>query len=171
MVGIEPTDLDCLIADHYERAYATWKIPDPRDSAISSLLTKAIEYDQIGDLISVLSSRESDVLDAYAKRMAELAVRTRNVNELRNGIVAIGIASVISNDDREEMKLVSLLWHSAQILDLDAGAEFRAIAEAAPPTAEFLINWAVRPAKSQTIGGMHYQESQDEDGFRYKRMM
>lgn len=168
MPQIEPADLDCLIAANYGPGYVTWKLPDARDSAISALLTKALANGQVEDLADVLSWREADVLGAFSQRMAELAVRARDPGHLKNSILAIGLAGKKSRDPRDEMMVAALPWHSAKLLGLDPFAEFHAIAEAALPAAEFLLTWATWPPENQTLDVMLFQESSDEDGFRYQ---
>jgi hypothetical protein len=166
MAGPEPLNLKCLqseVADFFAPPP-----PEARDSEIFSLLEQARGSGRLGELVErVRPGRESARLSDFAGLTASLAVRRENPDVLRAGLVAVGIASITTDDIRDEIGVLALLWHSARRLGLDAAAEFRAAATAIPPASDFYAEWVNRSPRLQRLSEMGFRESSDEDGFCY----
>nr|MDT0666540.1 hypothetical protein [Micromonospora sp. DSM 115978] len=123
-----PLNIRCLL-DELPEDYEESDSPYPVDDEILALLREAEASARFPELIGLLTPRAGfDALWMFARRAATFAVRRRDPELLRAGLVAIGVASRNSLDYRDELVALSMLWHSAGLLDLDAEAEVRAAA-------------------------------------------
>ncbi|OPC81587.1 hypothetical protein B4N89_12085 [Embleya scabrispora] len=112
-------------------------------------------------------SRRWDALDTYAARMASIAVRERDSDMLRRGLVAALIAMKSTDDEREALPTLSLLYRAWEILD-DRGLCFRAprdlqVREEDDP----FVAFARRSPDDRGIRAMGYREGSDSEGFRF----
>jgi hypothetical protein len=103
----------------------------------------------------------------YASRMAVVAVRERDEDRIFRGLVGLCIEDC-SWDERETLLRLSLLYHSARKLGLDAAKTFnKAAAVATPRTGQVLRRFGAAPA---SIASMGYSEGVATDGlFDYDR--
>src|SRR5262245_33765443 len=83
----------CLAADR-SAGYISLRIPSPKDQQITELIKswmKLDEVDRIRESASLTSSQMMTLI-VYAHRVAAFAVRERNANPIRLGLIAIGLA-------------------------------------------------------------------------------
>ncbi|MFE5330830.1 hypothetical protein ACFRCG_31025 [Embleya sp. NPDC056575] len=111
--------------------------------------------------------RRWDALDTYAARMASIAVRERDSDILRRGLVAAVIAMKSTDDERETLPTLSLLYRAWEILS-DRDLPFRAprdlrVQEDDDP----LVAFARRSPDDRGIRAMGYHEGSDSEGFRF----
>ncbi|MGC0423081.1 hypothetical protein [Embleya sp. AB8] len=110
-----------------------------------------------------------EILDTYAFRMASLAVRNRDPLALRRGIVSALISMKSTDDEREVLPTLSLLYLAWELL-ADQGVPFQAPHELhVEDTEDPLINFGRRSSEDRGIRGMGYQEGSDAEGFRFVR--
>jgi len=149
-------------------SYGDPSVLQRRDDAIATLLTSLDASGRLPALIAAIDTRQSARLNAYAERMATLAVRLRDPRQLRNGLTAVAVAYETTDDPRDNLTVLSLLWRAAQLLDLDAAGEFHAAAARVPDAAAFFASWPSRKPAHQTIQDMGYLETTDADGFTFR---
>jgi hypothetical protein len=121
-------------------------------------------------LIQGLGRRAAPVLLAYGERQASRAVRTRSPEALRLSVLAMGLAAVVADDEREVMRRQPLAWHAAATLGVQPAALFALVAERLPATGRAsLFAFSRRAAKDQSLECMGYEEGADDAGFRFVR--
>lgn len=177
-----PLNIRCLTETPKDYGdYGKLLSPHPIDDEIVALLREVEASDRFPELIGALTPRVGwEALWLFARRAATFAVRRRDPELLRAGLVAIGVASRNSLDYRDELVALAMLWHSAGLLDLDAEEEVRAAAAKlplfvgtarhAPPSeaeADRLTCWLERSPRSQSLAVMGLREGKDKSGFRY----
>lgn len=164
---IELADLVCLMGRSLTH-YADQTIPHDRDLAIVELLDKTRRGSGLEQLLALVHPEvEAETLRAFGLRMASLAVRHADPGLLRRGLLAVGLASLRSMDDRDDLRALAPLWRTASLLHLGPSHEFTAAAVEFPAAGTFLLDWVDRTPDSQDLVEMGYRESTDEDGFRY----
>jgi hypothetical protein len=146
-------------------------IPSDRDREIGRVVEQLRQLDP-AQLAAILGEHYDSTLVPYAQRMASLAIRRRSREILVSGIVASGIAgSVPRVDNRDVIPSHTLLWHSAELLGLDARQEFLSVAEEiGGDGGELLESFTRRTPEKRSLKVMYYEESQDGDGFVYRRV-
>lgn len=159
-------DLDDLRPER-NPGYLAKRIPDPLDSEIASLVDTAREAGGWADLRARVGQEHESLFRLFAERMASEAVRLGNVEPLEQALIALA-AGGLERDSREAMLIVPLVYRSAELLGEDPARLFEEVAALlGGPTADTLRGFLQRPDRS--IGAMGYIESNDEDGFRYRR--
>lgn len=156
-----PLDLASLEPGENE-GYGRWALPCERDEQVAALV-----HVLSGSGTEQAQPQHAPVLLAFAERMATLARREKSPERFRNGLLAAGLASS-GGDQREVLIVLPLLWRTAEVLGLDAAAEFRSATyrlEAGDVVGDFVRR---RPA-DRSIEVMGYVEVDDELGFRYER--
>lgn len=123
---------------------------------------------QVAQAISQVSEQARDVLQAYALRMASLAVRTGERQLLFRALVALTVGG-LDRDAREALMVMAPIDNSVRRLNLNAQELFdEAAAIVGQPGSESLALWLARSDEDRSLSAMGYIESQDQDGFRYK---
>jgi hypothetical protein len=107
------------------------------------------------------------VLAVFAERAAALAVRRQDSLDLRAGLLAAVAAHATTDDPREVIPAFALLYRAAELTGQDPAAEFGTAARltGSPVPLAFLD----RDPRDRTIQAMGYEESEDEQGFRFRR--
>lgn len=150
--------------------YLKWSIPHERDGQIAEVVDRFARDIEQGRPRAPLNGDQGKALAGFAERMAALAVRERDPEHLRRGLLALGLAASVSYDIREEILVMPLLWRSAELLGIDPAHEFTAIGAAVGgPGGEQLVSFVRRSARDRGIEAMGYVEDTDEGGFRYRR--
>jgi hypothetical protein len=157
--------VDLSVLDPEENTgYLNWVLPSARDAEI----TRAVEWlRQSGRPRPTPAQRR--VLLAFAERMASLARRESSPDRVRAGLTAAALTAEDGGEEtRDALLVLPLLWRSAEVLGLDADAEFRGVA--ADVGRGELVDFAERPPADRAIDTMGYVEVDDEDlGFSYER--
>lgn len=146
------------------RGYGSKPLPDALDFAVVSDLSAVRLTGADGPMTS--RSRAADsVLEAFAERAASLAVRTRQSEWIKNGVVAL-CATSTSSDRREAAIVLCLLHDAAKRLGLSPGGMF---SEGLFLKRDLIESFLRRDEKDQSITSMGYVTGADNDGFRYVR--
>lgn len=105
----------------------------------------------------------------FSERMACLSVREKLEKYLFEGLIAHAIEGG-KFDPRENMLVLSLLYHSAVKIGADPVSLFkRASKFATGKIKEIIAGFPHRKLENRSIEAMGYIESSDKDGFRYTR--
>jgi hypothetical protein len=153
------------------RAYGPLPIPQPIDDEITELLRTWAGLDPSERLAASLRVLDNQrfTLTAYSERMASLAVRTRDIEKIFFGLLALGIDGW-RNDWRDNVTILSVHHDAAQRLSVVAEPVFeRAAALLSPKVATAFAGFLERTPATKSISAMGYVASSDDDGFRYLR--
>lgn len=147
--------------------YSPWRIPGPRDSEISALISEvstAQECEQLNRSLTLASAR---ILSAFAYRSASWAVRIVRRFPIERGIVA-ALLAVGVEDDREIIPGLSLLLRAAELIDADPVAMFDDASDILGSRAARLAHdFAHGDPADRSIEVMGYIEARDDTGFRF----
>ena len=159
------------ILDPYtHRGAGRLPIPSERDEQITRLLDRVATPENRQVLRTIFNHTHETPLTSYAERMAALAVRTKSEIPIQRGLIAAGIAAIVTTDIREVILILPVLWHSMDLLGIDPEDALAAINDRLDDDArEFLAGFARRTPENRTIESMGYIVQPDEDGFRYHR--
>jgi hypothetical protein len=148
--------------------YRSWKSPGPRDNEIASLMAAVDSERALEEHAGQVDLDVARVLNGFAERMAETAVRRRDVAWLNYGLAAVQLAAV-GEDGRQVIPTYSLLYRAAELLGLDADALFRERSYLQPaPGRETLVEFALRRPHDKSIAVMGYIERNDRDGLVFR---
>ena len=161
--------IDNVIKDlesHNTSGYRYWPLPCPMDDKISALI-KTFVHLEPADRATVFGKvKKSFLFLAFSERMAVLAVRENSESRLFDGLIA-HVLEDFSHDYRENLLILSLLYHSAVKLGSNPIELFRkAAALASPKSADRLVGFAQNPGSIRSMG---YEEITTLDGFDYRR--
>jgi hypothetical protein len=147
--------------------YGRDPLPSRRDGQIRDLLLKAVEGAGFGQVVRMVPRAGDRVLVAFAKRAASIAVRHQDAWELRAGILAVVIAQEITDDPREPLPALALLYRAAAMIGHDPVVEFATANDLTGGRAGGLFDFARRSPEDRTIEAMGYEEGNDAQGFRF----
>jgi|GEM_PF-3563424 len=167
----EASDLACLTGSAQDiRAYERSITHETRDSEITALIAKVEQRNGLAALIAMIEpGQRSAILNIYAQRTASLAVQHNDQSLLRLGLLALAVASVKTEDFRDNLATQALLWRSTELLALNPREEFERAAARVPAAADFFREWIDRPPDYQALSAMGYRESGTGDTFWFEK--
>jgi hypothetical protein len=149
--------------------YGSWPLPCPLDDEITKLIkifitATPLERKVVSEEAAKL--KLNFVFLAFSERMAILGVRENSANRLFDGLMAHVIED-FRYDYRENLLIISLLYHSTVKIGINPVDLFqRAAAFARPEAANFIVKFAENPTGIRSMG---YEEMMTPEGFSYKR--
>ena len=161
--------------DHSKRRFVGYlqrRIPDPLDEVVGRVVAEHRVAITSGSKTSSLYIGDSDaeVLGVYAQRMAVRAVRERSVEDVKLGLISLGMASSSSIDYRENLMVLALVARSAELLGVDFGSLVDETAQCLPSQAlEGFRAFARRSVEDRKIRNMGFAESGSGNDFNYVR--
>jgi hypothetical protein len=163
--------LDGAIKAKKFHGYLRLPIPHELDAIPEQLVRSCLTAEQSQwELLPALTRDAASVLLALSERQATLAVRVQSQDILTLSILAVGLAAIITDDEREGMLVMPLAWHTAGLLGLEPKDVFAMTAAGLPLAGRRgLSAFASRKPQDQTLKCMGYIEGADADGFRYIR--
>jgi hypothetical protein len=148
--------------------YGLEALPNAVDVQIRDLLRGVSNAEEFERIAIEIPSESWNMLSVFAQRAASLAVRNRSVTDLRAGLVAVQLALVLTDDYREVLPAVSLLYRAAQLIDVDPAPEFHAVgALAGNPPGNHLTQYLERDIEIKRIERMGFVEGADDSGFKF----
>jgi hypothetical protein len=169
MVIMDARALSLLDSANNE-GYGNARLPCMRDEEIAGVVRLIDGPEAFVHAKAALGHGHGAVLAAFAERMASLAVRTRSLQSLRDGLGAEQLSLAVIGDSRDSLPGLSLLFRASEILEVDPKVEFAAVAAlAAPPDNQPLLDFVGRDAEDRSLVSMGYIEDRDDDGFRFER--
>jgi hypothetical protein len=147
--------------------YGREDVPSARDGQIRDLildLTRNVTFEQVARL---LPPDADTTLSAFAERAASIAVRRRDEGELRAGLLAAALALSLSDDPREALPALALLYRAATMIGCDPDQEFAAVNDLTGDRAPDLVDFTRRAPEDQTVEAMGFHEGADTNGFRF----
>lgn len=149
--------------------YGRDELPSGRDVKIRDLLFMVTDSATFDQIICMVPRDADRVLSAFAERAASMAVRHQDARELRAGLLATALAQAITDDSREPLSALALLYRAAEMIGHDPVAEFIAANELSGGHAHGLLDFLRRSAEDRAIEAMGYGEGDDKRGFRFLR--
>ena len=124
-----------------------------------------------GEIVSQLSSPARNSFLGYASSMAVLAVRGQSPTLIEQGLIALVIEGA-SQDFRDSVKALAMLYHSATKLGMDPQKAFYKAASLAEPgiIKKEMNGFPLRQAKDRELKAFSLTEEIAEEGFRYKQL-
>jgi hypothetical protein len=150
--------------------YGRLPIPSSIDTEVECVVRFFMDQspDTKRRLLDAVIIEQQPILRAYSERMASLAVRRSDPSYIILGLVALTLAC--TDDLREALLILPLHYRSAVKMHLDPAVVFQQAASfTAPEGREMLISFLTGRPESQQVEVMGYEESRDQDGFRYQR--
>jgi hypothetical protein len=153
--------------------YGPRPIPDPLDGELYAFARSIAEPDGFAaaraQLAAADAAQPSRILAVFGERMASLAVRDADLGVLRAGLTGTALACAVTEDGREQVTAMVLLYRAAELIGADPDDEFAAAGRASgdPHAQEALLAFTRRPADARSLAAMYYVEAQDADGFRF----
>ena len=138
--------------------YLRRPIPDELDELVERIVqaySQEAPASRTSSARSGLGGAKAETLNAYAQRMAVASVRSGSTDLIRLGLIALGMATAL--DVRENVIVLSLLSHSAEILEASYADLVEKVARVVPAQAmERFRAFARRSAKDRDIRAMGY---------------
>ena len=145
-------------------------LPCSLDMQIQEIMAGIANGEEFARVRSALPRNAGEVLDTFAERMASLAVRNGSLRDLRDGLLAVQLALMLTDDHREVLPAVSLLQRASDLIGADTSREFRETAErAGDPPDNHLTRFLERSSEKKRIERMGFTEGTDDSGFRFLR--
>jgi hypothetical protein len=155
-----------LLDDAAQLAYYGSPLPSAKDDEITRLVEDylAEPAPERLKIASGLNDSQASWLGTYAHRAAIVSVRKQSPAILRNGIVALLMAALIT-DGRDSTMTLSVLYRAAQLLGLGDGAFRNAASDAPDAQAEgLLLGFLNRADPDKTVQKMGYREETGPHG-------
>jgi hypothetical protein len=147
--------------------YGSKDLPCARDGQIRDLileLVRNVSFERVTELVPHGADR---VLSAFAERAASLTVRHHDERELRAGLFAVAFALSLSDDPRDVLPAVALLYRATTMIGRSPDREFAAVNDLTGGRAPSLVDFTRRAPEDRTIEAMGFQEAADSSGFRF----
>jgi hypothetical protein len=156
--------------DRSFNGYLRRRIPHAQDDVVREFVREYLSASQAGRqaMTSRMSQQAAGVLGSFGERMGVVAVRTRSVEPLRLGLVAMGLAEGREDDPRANLYGLAVVNHSATELGTSLAALIDVVKSDLPPAAlaafTDFVGWKDRD-KSLAAFGLGTAGQGDE--FRY----
>ena len=149
--------------------YGRKELPSPRDGEIRELLVSTADSVQFEQVMLLMPRGADGVLAAFAERAASIAVRHQDERELRAGLLAAALALALTDEPREVLPVLALLYRAAEMIGHDPRLEFSSANALTGGKATGLVDFLQRSPEDRSIQAMGYEEGDDKQGFRFLR--
>jgi hypothetical protein len=159
-----PPSAQVILAPGRNPGYGPKPLPSTRDGQIRDLVLGAVGDPAAFERFTAhLPHRADRALTAFAERSASLAVRRGDPVDVRAGLLAAVAACQVTDDVREVIPAFALLYRAAELIGADPSVEFGTAARRVP------LAFLERGPRERSIQVMAYEETEDEQGFRFRR--
>ncbi|MFD7246845.1 hypothetical protein ACFV6Y_33445 [Streptomyces massasporeus] len=106
------------LRDRRFNGYLRVKLPHALDAEVEAVVTAYMTGTPSArdTIVSAVDGRVAGVFSAYGQRMASMAVRTGDIDALRRGVVATGLAEGRLEDPRDNLFVLAAVNDSASLL-------------------------------------------------------
>ncbi|MFF7043803.1 hypothetical protein ACIP4T_09310 [Streptomyces massasporeus] len=124
-----------ILRDRRFNGYLVVKLPHTLDAEVEAIVTAYMTASpSVRDaIVSDVHGRPAGVLSAYGQRMASVAVRTGDIDALRRGVVATGLAEGRLDDPRDNLFVLAAVNDSASLLGTTLQAVIDEVKGLLPP--------------------------------------
>jgi FMN phosphatase YigB (HAD superfamily) len=151
--------------------YGPTRIPSDLDWEVLSFL-RAVEAegpDAVNSAMKTATPADQSVLQCFAERMTNLAVRRNDGALLAPALLAMLVGG-LGGIEREPLIVMPLIEDATRRIGLDERALFQQVAQmVGEPGTTILMEWLGPRPGHRDISSMGYIAGSDEDGFRYIR--
>jgi hypothetical protein len=166
-----------LPRDRYKPQPGRWELLNPVPSDLDTQMHKSCEefraLSELGraQFSSAISLDEFYTLIEFARRTAVFALRERNTQILRGGLIAVAMIEAKRTDFRDILVVLALLHHTASKIGPDPDVLFRNTAKIAErQVAELMIGFADRDKQNKNLrDSWGYLEVKTEFGLGFVR--
>jgi hypothetical protein len=151
--------------------YGRDRIPSPRDEFVKSLV---LTFNTLSDgekqaAAASMNPSGASILRAFAERMANLTLRTGDLETAQLGLVAVAVVEGV--EPKEALLILPLLFEAIARSGGDPIAEFDAAAEklGIEGGAQFLKSFSSRSPRDQRMEAMGYELADTGDGPSFVR--
>lgn len=149
--------------------YISDSIPNSVDIQIRDLLQSVDSEEGFAQMRTQIPRDSWNVLRLFAERAASLAVREESRLDVRVGLVAAEFALAYTDDFRDVLPAVSLLYRAAELIGIDPVLEFNSVALlTGDPAGSHVMKYLRRSPENRTIERMGFIEGVDGSGFRFQ---
>ena len=130
--------------------YAGRPIPDGSDGPVEALLAAYVAIaDEPGSVPELsVSQHLARVLVVFGERMATLALRTRDEEPLRRGLLAVGLAAG-QDDERDILVVLPLFRHAADWLRVEPAKAYLDVRRHVPQEGREFLDELVRDGRQR----------------------
>jgi hypothetical protein len=108
----------------FRAGYGKEPLSNDLDERIQALMQSVRSREEFAAARSAAGNRAWGMLNAFAERMASIAVRSSSTSDLRDGLVAVQLALVLTDDYRDVLPTVSLLHRASELIGTDPCRSF-----------------------------------------------
>ncbi|WP_329338161.1 hypothetical protein OG866_25610 [Streptomyces sp. NBC_00663] len=158
------------LRDRRFNGYLKVRLPHPLDAEVKAVVVAYWAGSAEGKegLLEGVDGRVAGVLNAYAQRMASIAVRTGSVDDLRRGVVAAALAHGRLDDYRNSLFVLSTVHDSASLIGTSLGKVLDGLKGVLPPAGlDTLRTFDRRDERSKSLKAFGRRRSGAGDTFRY----
>ncbi|MFH9888020.1 hypothetical protein ACH4OQ_38250 [Streptomyces luteogriseus] len=107
-----------ILRDRRFNGYLGVRLPHALDAEVEAIVTAYMTASPSvrNTMVNEVHGRAAGVLSAYGQRMASVAVRTGDIDALRRGVVATGLAEGRLDDPRNNLFVLAAVNDSASLL-------------------------------------------------------
>lgn len=159
------------LRDRRFNGYLAVRLPHPLDDEVGAVVfaymagsaaVRQAMLEEIGD-------RAAAVLSVYGQRMASTAVRTGSVEDLRRGVLAVGLAERRLDDFRNNLFVLSTINDSATLIGTSLGALIESLKNLLPPAGlEGLRTFDQREERAKSLEAFGRRRTGAGETFRYR---
>lgn len=149
--------------------YGPSAFPNPLDDEISLFVSslRAGGIQAVSEAISASTEHGRRHLQAYAERMAILAVRTNSRDVLRDAVIA-NVVGGLSTNERESLMVMAPIDDAAKRIGIDLADLFEEVSKiVGHPGTVSLVSWLSRTPENRSLEAMRFVAQECADGFRY----
>ncbi|MGV9392024.1 hypothetical protein ACWDQL_23205 [Streptomyces olivaceus] len=150
--------------------YLRYAIPHELDSEVDAVIQAYTENSASGRqrAIDDLNARSASALSVYGQRMASTAVRSRSIEPLVRGIIAVGMAEERLGDARENLYPLVAINDSATLIGTSIRTLISTVSDLLPPRAlEKLQEFDQRQEQDKSLEAMGLRRFGSGQNFLY----
>ncbi len=144
-------------------------IPIQLDDVIDRFVREFMTADDGGraEILAQLTPRDRQLLQSFGIRSATLGVRSRNVEQVMEGLIALRLGWP-TDDERDQIRDLAAVYHAALATGAEPATVFRQAAGIARDDefTAFLEEFLSRPEGDKSLKALGYREVNRPDGFR-----
>lgn len=164
--------IDNALFDTAEAAgYFRAAMPSEWDDKIAQQIANSLGADVWEEILNKTEKRHWDILLYFAERAATLAVRRKDPEHLKRGLIAAGLSWTLAPDWRDVLLVFPVLYHAARMLNMDPEQLFHEVGRmfGGEVESEF-TKFLQRSEEDKSLEVMGYQFIREPDGVRFKRI-
>lgn len=164
-------DIAARLSDKQFDGHRLRRIPHPLDDVIGGAIDafRKATPSQRRAMLAGMAPRPAGVLCCFAERLAAVAVRTRSIEPLHRALVAVAIAVVALEDDRDHLCALAAVHHSAVMLGITFTTLVDSVARELPGVGlARLQDFGRREEQDRSLQAFGLRTEGEGESFRYR---